>query len=153
MSNESRLEIIEDPGEDLREEAVYFSLRTHNQNSSPVHWEARDRSENDPNPLNIFAFGADRSVLGGLLGTTQFSWLKVDLMATRLESRGIGVGKALLARAEEVARERGCKYAYTDTMEYQAPGFYLKAGYKITGELPDWDSHGHKKFFFLKELR
>ena len=73
-------------------------------------------------------------------------------MATREGWRRKGVGTALLARAEAVAKESGCRYAYTDTMEYQAPDFYQKAGYKIAGELDDWDSHGHKKLFFIKGL-
>ena len=151
MSNKVQIEIVENPGEDLYE-AVNYQLRTHNQTSNPVFWEEGGKAENQPKALNIFAFAEDRTVIGGLFGTTQFSWLKINIMATRKDWRGKGVGKALLARAEEVAKERNCRYAYTDTMEYQAPSFYQKAGYKITGELDDWDSHGHKKFFFTKKL-
>jgi len=151
MSTEFQIEIIENPGEDLCE-AVYYPLRTHNQTSNPVMWEEREKPENQPKPLSIFAFAEDRTVIGGLFGTTMFSWLKVDIMATTKELRGNGVGTALLARAEKVAKQRGCKYAYTDTMDNQAPGFYEKAGYNIAGEIEDWDSHGHKKFFFTKVL-
>lgn len=146
-----QIEIVENPGEDLCE-AVNYQLRTHNQASNPIFWEERSKAENQPKPLKIFAFAEDRTFIGGLFGTPQFSWLKIDTMATRKDRRGKGVGKALLARAEEVAKERGCRYAYTDTMEYQAPSFYQKAGYKIAGELDNWDSHGQKKFFFTKEL-
>ena len=149
--NEMQIEIVENPGEDLCE-VVNYQLRTHNQTSNPIFWEERGKTENQPKLLKLFAFTEDCTVIGGLFGITQFSWLKIDSMATRKEWRGKGVGKALLARAEEVAKERGCRYAYTDTMEYQAPSFYQKAGYKIAGELDDWDSHGHKKFFFTKEL-
>ncbi len=151
MSNDILIEIIDNPGEDLCE-AVNRQLRTHNQTSNPIFWEETGKTDNQPEPLKIFAFDEDRAVIGGLFGTTQFSWLRIDIMATRKDLRGKGVGKALLARAEAAARERGCRYAYTDTMDYQAPGFYQRAGYKIAGELDDWDSHGHKKFFFTKEL-
>ncbi len=74
-------------------------------------------------------------------------------MATDKAHRNKGVGKALLAKAEEIAGERGCKCVYADTMEYQAPGFYKKTGFKPAGQLEDWDSHGHKKFFFVKGLK
>lgn len=146
-----RITVVDDPSDELRE-AVYLPLRTHNQSSSPIHWAARELPENDPLPLSLFAHAEDGTPLGGLIGTTSFSWLKVDLMATSEDHRGRGIGRTLLAQAEEIARERGCKYAFTDTMEYQAPGFYQKVGYRIVGEIDDWDSHGHKKFFFKKDL-
>jgi len=91
-------------------------------------------------------------VIGGLLASTTFSWLKITIMSTKQDHRSQGIGRALLAQAETIAKERGCKYAYVDTMEYQAPAFYSKAGYRPTGTLEDWDSHGHKKFFFVKDL-
>ena len=151
MPNGVRIEIVENPAESLVE-AVNLHLRTHNQASNPVFWEKRGQDENRPKLLTIFAFDGEGGVIGGLFATTQFSWLKIDIMATQKEHRGQGVGKALLARAEAAARDRGCKYAYTDTMEYQAPGFYQKAGYTIAGQLDDWDSHGHRKYFFSKKL-
>jgi GNAT superfamily N-acetyltransferase len=102
--------------------------------------------------LSLFAFAPDGVVLGGLFGSTRFSWLKITIMATRQDRRGEGIGRALLAQAEATAKERGCKYAYVDTMEYQAPVFYSQAGYRLAGTLDDWDSHGHKKFFLIKNL-
>ena len=151
MPTDIQIEVVENPGGNLIE-AVYYQLRTYNQISNPIFWQARDEPANHPKQLHVFAFAEDRTVIGGLFGTTRFSWLKIDTMATREGWRRKGVGTALLARAEAVAKESGCRYAYTDTMEYQAPDFYQKAGYKIAGELDDWDSHGHKKLFFIKGL-
>ena len=91
-------------------------------------------------------------MLGGLFATTRFCWLKIDIMATRFDHRKQGVGRALLDRAEGVARQRGCKYVYVDTMDYQAPDFYGRLGYRVAGALSDWDSHGHTKFVLVKDL-
>lgn len=91
-------------------------------------------------------------MLGGLFATTRLSWLRIDIMATRSDHRRRGVGRALLDRAELVARQRACKYAYVDTMDYQAPDFYGHLGYRVVGALPDWDSHGHTKFMLVKGL-
>ena len=146
-----RIDLVEDPGPDLLE-AVNGELRRHNMLSNPLWWERRDHPENAPRPLQLFAFDGDGLVAGGLLGSTQFLWLKVDIMATQRELRGRGIGRSLLARAEEVARERGCRRAYVDTMECQAPRFYPNAGYRLAGRLEDWDSHGHAKLLFVKEL-
>ncbi len=138
--------------DDAVREAVYSVLREHNATSNPIFWVARDEPQNSPRELSLFAFDEAGNVIGGLFGSTQFKWLKVDIMATRPEVRGRGVGLALLQRAEETAKARGCAYAYVDTMDYQAPDFYQRAGYRVAGRLPDWDSHGHSKLFFVKLL-
>ena len=38
-------------------------------------------------------------------------------------------------------------------MSYQAPEFYERLGYHVVGRIPDWDSHGHDKLYFTKDLR
>lgn len=149
--NEINIEFVENPSSELIE-AVNFQLREHNRTSNKIFWEESGKKERQPQLVKIFAFGPDRTVIGGLFGTTQFSWLKIDIMSVRSEYRGRGIGQALLAQAEAFAKERGCKYAYADTMEYQAPEFYRKAGYNVTGQLDDWDSYGHRKYFFVKDL-
>ena len=91
-------------------------------------------------------------LLGGLLAETQFAWMKLSIMAVVPAARGRGVGSRLLAAAEAEAVIRGCRYAYADTMDYQAPGFYQRLGYGLAGKLEGWDSHGHAKMFFTKSL-
>lgn len=146
------VESIAESGEALCE-AVYALLRAHNEGANPAFWEVRGREENQPVPIHLFAFDGHGGVIGGLMGSTQFAWLKVDIMAVAESARGGGTGRALLERAEAIGRgERGCRYAYVDTMDYQAPEFYEKAGYRIAGQLDDWDSHGHRKFFLVKTL-
>lgn len=90
--------------------------------------------------------------MGGLFAETQLSWLRISIMAVSPEWRSQGIGAALLAEAEREAIVRGCKYAYVDTMQYQAPRFYLAHGFVIAGQIPDWDSHGHAKLYLSKRL-
>jgi ribosomal protein S18 acetylase RimI-like enzyme len=66
--------------------------------------------------------------------------------------RSRGIGAELLAEACRQAVALGCRYAYVDTMEYQAPRFYLAHGFEIVGRIPDWDSHGHAKLHLTKRL-
>ena len=82
---------------------------------------------------------ADAAVVGGLFAETQFAWLRISVMAIAPEWRSQGIGTALLAEAQRQATTRGCRYAYVDTMEYQAPRFYLAHGFQIVGEIPDWE--------------
>jgi GNAT superfamily N-acetyltransferase len=135
------------------EEAVYAELRTCNQLQNPVFWSRREEPENAPRALNVLAFDADGKVVGGIFAETQFSWLKISIMAVREALRGQGIGAELVRHAEEEAARRGCKYAFVDTMSYQAPGFYQRLGYQVAGQVEDWDSHGHAKFYLTRQLQ
>jgi len=94
-----------------------------------------------------------RRILGGLIATTRNKWLRISIMAVSPSHRGQGLGSLLVHEAEALACGRGCRYAYVDTMSYQAPAFYRKLGYRQTGQLKDWDSAGHAKLFFVKRLK
>lgn len=80
------IKIIENPDEELCE-AVNLQLRTHNQTFNSIFWENLVKKENQPKPLNIFAFAKNNNAIGGLFGTTQFSWLKIDTMGIKKEFR------------------------------------------------------------------
>jgi GNAT superfamily N-acetyltransferase len=95
--------------------------------------------------------GADGTIAGGVIAATYYGWLYVDLLWVREDLRGQGYGGRLLALAEEAARRRGAQHAYLDTFSFQAPDFYVKHGYRVFGELPDFPP-GHRRYFFTKQL-
>jgi GNAT superfamily N-acetyltransferase len=86
-------------------------------------------------PLQLVVRGAQGEVIGGLLGDTKWGWLYVDKLWISEQARGRGFGSRLLARAEEVARERGCIGVYLSTFEHQARPFYEQRGYELFGTL------------------
>jgi ribosomal protein S18 acetylase RimI-like enzyme len=132
--------------------AVFSFLRSYNRAQNPAFFAARDLPENAPQPLNVVAFDPSGTVVGGLTAETQFAWLKVSIVAVAENARRHGVGRGLMELAEKEAVARGCRHAFLDTMDYQAPGFYQKLGYQIAGKLENWDSHGHAQFLFTKGL-
>lgn len=141
--------------EDLDEadaEAIYEALRAYNVERNGAFFAARERPEHAPRGLYVIARDGNGRVIGGLTAETQFAWLRVSIMAVVAADRNQGTGRRLMAAAEEEAIRRGCRYAYVDTMDYQAPGFYQKLGYAVVGRLEDWDSHGHAKYFLVKQL-
>ena len=100
--------------------------------------------------LGVFVRDADGNVAAGLAGNTYGGWLFVEDLWVRADLRGRGIGRELLARAEQRARERGCHSAWLDTWSFQAPWFYPKFGYTVFGVLdcpPD-----NKRFFLQKRL-
>jgi GNAT superfamily N-acetyltransferase len=135
------------PGCDL----VRQWLREHNWEANPGFMEQLRKPEHQMKPLVLLAY-SNSEVAGGLFAETQLSWLRISIMAVSPEWRARGIGAELLAEAERQAVTRGCKYAYVDTMDYQAPRFYLAHGFEIVGQIPDWDSHGHTKLHLSKHL-
>jgi GNAT superfamily N-acetyltransferase len=124
-------------------------LRDHNWTANRDFMEELQRTENAAQSLILLARDY-RGVIGGLFAETRLAWLRVASMAVRPDGRSHGVGTALLAEAERQAIARGCRHSYVDTMEYQAPRFYTNRGYRIAGEIPDWDSRGNRKLFLTK---
>jgi GNAT superfamily N-acetyltransferase len=86
-------------------------------------------------PLQLVVRDAQREVIGGLLGNTKWGWLYVDKLWIAERARARGLGSRLLARAEHLARERGCVGVYLSTFEHQARPFYEQRGYELFGTL------------------
>jgi ribosomal protein S18 acetylase RimI-like enzyme len=138
--------------DETQREAISFHLRGYNRAHNAAFYQARDLPENAARPLNFLAYDAEGAIVGGLIGETQFLWLKISVIAVAEHARRHGVGRRLVALAEQEAKARRCKYSYVDTLDYQAPDFYSKLGYQLVGRLENWDSHGHAKCFFTKQL-
>lgn len=101
--------------------------------------------------LRIFTRNENGELVGGLLGDTYWGWLYIAIVWVREDCRKQGLGKQMLARAEAEAVQRGCLHAHLDTMDFQAPDFYLRLGYTIWGELEDLP-RGHRRIFLKKAL-
>jgi GNAT superfamily N-acetyltransferase len=101
--------------------------------------------------FSIVARNEQNEPIGGLLGTTYYDWLGVDILWLTESVRGQGIGSAVLAAAEDEARKRGCRHVHLDTLEFQARGFYEKHGYTVFGELPDCPP-GYMRYYMKKDL-
>ncbi len=94
---------------------------------------------------------ATQKAVGGLWGRTVYDWLFVELFVVPEPFRGQHLGSEILARAEDIARTRGCIGVWLDTYEFQAPGFYAKQGYELFAAIDD-HPRGMHRFFFKKRL-
>jgi len=127
-------------------------LRAYNVDRNPAFMRTFESAPLDAAALIVYA-SAEQIVVGGIVAETRIAWLKIQLMAVDPALRGRGIGSALLDEAERQAVDRGCRYAYVDTMDYQSPEFYTARGFSIVGRIEDWDSHGHAKYFLTKNLQ
>jgi len=74
------------------------------------------------------------------------SYLWVD---ETLQSQGYGTRIEL--KAEQAAKQRGCNYAYLDTLSFPYLGFYQRLRYEIFG-VPENFPPGHHKYFLQKQI-
>ena len=103
-------------------------------------------------PLGFVLKNARGEWLGGISGFTWGGWLQVRLLWVAAGLRSRGHGTRLLQAAEQFAREHDCTFATLETFSFEAPGFYVKRGYTVFGQLDDYPP-GHTKFFLRKDLR
>lgn len=141
MADEYRVSLADDP-EDSAVSAVGFGIRDFN---------LMQAGEANYKRLCVFVHDSDNALIGGLIASTFWGWLYVDLLWVEEEHRGQGHGGRLLSAAEEEARRRGAKQAYLDTFSFQSPSFYLERGYQVFGELTDFPE-GHQRYFLRKRL-
>lgn len=94
---------------------------------------------------------AGDKIVGGVKGYSQWGWLFISHLWVAEDRRGTGLGRELLTRAEDLGRQRGCRNAWLDTFDFQAPGFYRRNGYAEFATLADFPP-GHSRFFFRKTL-
>jgi len=102
--------------------------------------------------LAILLLDERGATVGGLWGKTGYGWLFVDLLVVPDELRGQGHGAALMARAEQIALDRGCVGAWLTTFTFQAEPFYQRLGYERFGALDD-SPPGSTRLFLRKRLR
>jgi GNAT superfamily N-acetyltransferase len=106
----------------------------------------------DYQPLAVFVRDPDTgAVLGGLYGGSYLKQLRVDRFFLPEGLRRDRIGSRLLRTAEEEGRRRGCSRVTLNTLEIQAPGFYLKQGYEMAAKL-DVPPPGVTRYVMTKKL-
>lgn len=123
-------------------ETVRQGLREYNL----PRWEDTHAAE-----LNVLARDPQGQIQGGILAETHGKWLEIEFLWVAEGCRGQKIGSRLLQYAEEEARTRGCQYAFLNTLDFQAPEFYPRFGYREVFALEEFPRTG-RKTFFIKNL-
>jgi GNAT superfamily N-acetyltransferase len=106
----------------------------------------------DFKPIVFLLRHAANRIAGGLVGETGWKWLHIHWLWVDESARGRGFGHQLMAAAEREAAIRGCVASWLDTFEFQARGFYEKAGYTLFGTLENYPP-GFRRYFLSKQLQ
>lgn len=130
------------------QEFIYERIKAFNDEVSPHHREVRTSGSL---PLCAFVRDTRGQLLGGLTGETYWNWFQIDNVWVDESLRRRGLGRKILAMAENEARRRGCTSAFLKTFSFQARGFYQKQGYRVVGRLDDYPP-GETFYWMRKEL-
>ena len=96
-------------------------------------------AEHFPEQFALLACDGDGAVHGGLA----FHWLNdprrifADYFFLDDSVRGKGFGRELFEEMIRLAKKGGASWIDLTTNTFQAPGFYRKMGFRVTGEKPE----------------
>ena len=65
------------------------------------------------------------------MGKSFYGGLHIKHLFLDRTLRGKGLGTALMKKAFERGYELGCRFAYVETLSFQALGFYQKLGFTL----------------------
>lgn len=105
----------------------------------------------DEAPFSTIAHDEKGALIGGLNGVSHWRWLYIRHLWVAPERRGMGLGTALLRRAEGEARARACLGLYIDSFDPRAAALYERFGFTRFGEIADFPP-GHSRMFFSKRI-
>ena len=100
-------------------------------------------------PLSAIAKDDDGNIIGGVSGRTIYNQFLIEVLWVADSFRGQGLGRDLMALAEDKAKLRGCLAAQVDTLSFQAPDFYQKLGFEVVGKV-DGVPDSPERYFLVK---
>ena len=99
----------------------------------------------------IFLRDESGAVIGGADGWTWGATCYVRHLILPETMRGEGLGTKLMDLIEKEARARGCAMVVLESHDFQAPEFYRRRGFAVTGSVDDYP-RGHRNFTLVKRL-
>lgn len=102
--------------------------------------------------FTCFVYDDEGEEQGGLYGELWGDWLLVKYLWVDPVSKGNGLGRKLLQRAEAFALEEGCHSVFLDTYSFQAKPFYEKQGYQVKMALEPYPV-SDTRYYLTKALK
>lgn len=101
--------------------------------------------------LAITIQNGDGGIVAGLCGAAWGGCLEIRQLWVEPSRRRQGLGRILLAMAEDEARRHGCSQLLLMTFSFQAPGFYARHGFEVLAIVDD-HPRGHQNLLLRKPL-
>ena len=108
--------------------------------------------------LEVFVAEDEDRLVGYMMFKIKGDSGYIDDVVVAREEQARGIGRALVAYVESIAKSKGCSFMKTDTTEnaagiaWRSYGFWTRMGYEDTGErLPT--NYDFKEIPFIKKLK
>lgn len=108
--------------------------------------------ESNLKELTVKAEDSQGALVAGLSGWTWGTCAGIGMVWVREDARKSGWGGRMLAAAESVARDRGCRQLLVSSFTFQAPDFYRRHGYTEFARSEGLPVEGAADVHFVKML-
>lgn len=102
-------------------------------------------------PISFYITGADDNIIAAVVVQIFCGALHIKYVWTREDYRNKGYASKLMMEAFDFAKASYCPFAVVETMNFQAPDFYKKFGFKVELERRGY-SHGTSFYYMKKEF-
>ncbi len=116
-----------------------------------AHSAKNNSPEYDQKHVNWSVFNDDDQLVAALTANTLWDWLYIDELWVDETCRGTGLGKQLMAKAEEYAISQNMTGIWLWTQSWQAPGFYRSLGFAEFTRFEDFPKK-HSRIGLRKSL-
>lgn len=104
-------------------------------------------------PLLLRVINKQKETIGGIAAYIFYGSLLIDILWVDQSYRRKGVGKALMARAENIAKQHNLNMISVATMEFwDALGFYKKLGFEVEFVKKGFDGN-FCQYFLVKKIK
>ena len=104
-----------------------------------------------PYDFSVFLKDNNNKIQGGIIAQLRLKLklLYLDFIWIDPAFRKRGFGRKIVDIAEKIARNKGCKFAELETLDFQAEDFYKKLGYCRFGVIKEY--MGNYDYVFMRK--
>lgn len=136
-------------------EVIIVTEKMDKYNSILLKQLERFNRDNNIHPMQerniMFVALDDNKFVGGVYGSVTEDSMYIRWLVVDEEYRGYEIGKSLMYKIEEKAKELNVYSINLGTVEFQAEKFYDKLGYKIVF-IKENDPRGYKSYSMVKKI-
>ncbi len=109
------------------------------------------QKENPEIQINLVLKNEKDQIIGGIITSTILKVLYILQLWIQQSYRRQGLGKKLIHKAEQIAKENSCISGLAMVYSFQTPEFFEKVGYQVFG-MSDGYPHPTREYYFKKKF-
>lgn len=99
-----------------------------------------------------FVFEKDGEIVGRIVAERFCDTFDIKFFIVEEKYRGQGIGRQLIQKIEDEARNLGCRHITLETMSFNSWEFYIAVGYEIIAEIKNSPLEGESHYYMHKAL-